>query len=61
MKILIEATSVGVLLVLGSMVLPKCPSAFEMFILGFLFHVLCEIAGVNRWYCKNGVACKKLV
>ena len=25
----------------------------------FIRHILCEYLGVNKWYCKNGVACKK--
>ena len=28
------------------------------FITGFLFHITCEITGVNKWYCVNGNACK---
>jgi O-antigen/teichoic acid export membrane protein len=28
------------------------------FITGCLVHVLCQITGINKWYCKNGVACK---
>ena len=31
----------------------------SLFITGFLIHVLCELVGVNKWYCKNGAACKK--
>jgi hypothetical protein len=29
-----------------------------LFLIGFTFHVLCEITGVNDWYCKNRVKCK---
>lgn len=28
------------------------------FITGCLIHILCELSGINKWYCKNGVACK---
>jgi O-antigen/teichoic acid export membrane protein len=28
------------------------------FITGCLVHILCQVTGVNKWYCKNGVACK---
>jgi H+/Cl- antiporter ClcA len=27
---------------------------------GFLFHLVAELSGVNKWYCKNGNACKKV-
>ena len=30
------------------------------FITGCLIHILCEISGTNKWYCTNGVACKKI-
>ena len=29
------------------------------FLIGFLFHIFCEISGINKWYCVNGNACKK--
>ena len=29
------------------------------FLTGFLFHIFCEIFGINKWYCINGNACKK--
>ena len=28
-----------------------------LFLTGFLIHLLCEVFGVNKWYCKNGFAC----
>ena len=28
------------------------------FLIGFFIHIICEIIGVNKWYCKNGFACK---
>lgn len=28
-----------------------------LFLTGFLIHILSEVFGLNRWYCKNGVAC----
>lgn len=34
------------------------PQVFlSFFITGCLIHLLCEYSGVNKWYCKNGVAC----
>ena len=31
----------------------------SLFLTGFFIHLLCEFSGVNKWYCKNGYACKK--
>ena len=30
-----------------------------LFLTGFLGHLLFEITGINKWYCKNGYACLK--
>ena len=30
----------------------------SFFLTGFLFHLICQVIGANRWYCKNGNACK---
>ena len=30
-----------------------------LFLTGFVAHLLCEFLGVNKWYCKNGNACKR--
>lgn len=27
---------------------------------GFLIHLLFEITGSNKWYCKHGTACRKI-
>lgn len=29
------------------------------FATGFIFHLLCEWFGVNKWYCKGGFACSR--
>ena len=28
------------------------------FIYGAITHLLCEISGINKWYCKHGRACR---
>lgn len=30
---------------------------YTLFVTGFLGHLLCEATGLNRWYCRSGVAC----
>tara|TARA_Y100000768_G_scaffold387762_1_gene380184 strand:- start:2525 stop:2785 length:261 start_codon:yes stop_codon:yes gene_type:complete len=30
----------------------------SLFFTGFATHLLLEVVGLNKWYCKNGVACK---
>ena len=65
LAVLIEAAAVGAVLapfLLLAMVLVKPTSAISIlligFVLGFLFHLLCELLRVNRWYCTHGHACK---
>ena len=29
-----------------------------LFLTGFTAHLFFEVVGANKWYCKNGVACK---
>ena len=33
----------------------------SLFFTGFLVHIICQYSGINKWYCTNGNACKKLV
>ena len=35
-------------------VMEKC-----LFLTGFIIHIFCEYAGLNKWYCKHGRACLK--
>lgn len=30
-----------------------------LFLTGFIIHLVCELSGINKWYCKNGNACSK--
>ena len=30
-----------------------------LFLTGFFIHLGCEVTGINRWYCRNGVACRR--
>lgn len=30
-----------------------------LFFTGVSVHLLCEVLGINKWYCKNGNACTK--
>jgi len=30
----------------------------NLFLIGFIVHLLCEWVGLNKRYCKNGYACK---
>jgi len=69
--LLTEAAAIGVLtVVLGYLVvfcmdklrLPlskEYSMAVGFFVLGATIHLFCEFTGVNRWYCKNGHACKR--
>lgn len=65
MNVFIEAT------VVGAMLAPALAWAMHQFqpqttvgilvigfILGFLFHLICEAVGINKMYCRYGAACQ---
>jgi hypothetical protein len=31
----------------------------SLFLTGVIAHLVFEYTGINKWYCKNGVACRK--
>jgi hypothetical protein len=64
MQVLIEAATVGAMLaplMLLGLRLVNTASASQIlllgFLLGFFFHLFCEVIGLNRWYCRFGAAC----
>ncbi len=60
-KVLIEALFVGILLVVvGKFTLGNNTDVKKLFITGVIVHIICEIVGLNKWYCKNGAACRGL-
>jgi hypothetical protein len=59
-KVLIEAIFVGILLVVVGMFTLKTKKIVPLFLTGALVHIICEIVGLNKWYCKNGSACTGL-
>ena len=66
--ILLEAPAVGLGLVIvmlplhaaamrvfGKKAMSHLWLAAQVFVAGALFHVLCEVTGLNRWYCRDRV------
>lgn len=72
-KLLIEASFVGLSLVIfGTLIsyiiamisdrntkfLKNISMYIALFLIGFLLHIIFDIGGLNKWYCKNCAGCK---
>ena len=70
-KLLIEILVVGILttiigLIISYIMMGESSKNFKhwtrvglsYFITGALIHIICEFTNINKWYCKNGNACK---
>lgn len=59
-KVLIEAAFVGAFF---NIVYNQIPEniPFKVFVTAAIIHIAWEILGINRWYCKNGAACEKVI
>lgn len=63
-----EAFVVGFIIVIIGSFIQKIPkitmvkiddAIIKLFLIGVTTHVLCELFGINKWYCTNGAACSK--
>ena len=73
MSLAAEVVFVGVLVVVLGLIIHMFSSHYykhdmnnlwiysaHLFIIGIATHLICEGSGLNRYYCKNGAACKGL-
>ena len=63
-KLFLEASMVGIITTIFYLFLEfitpkKTYKILLLFLAGFLIHLIFQITGVNKLYCKNCVACKK--
>ena len=60
MQLVFETIIIGILtLILYLFIEKNIKNMYlRIFILGASIHLFCEFTGINRWYCKNGNACK---
>tara|TARA_A100001015_G_C14332974_1_gene460062 strand:- start:47 stop:229 length:183 start_codon:yes stop_codon:yes gene_type:complete len=60
MQLVFETIIIGILtLILYFFIEKNIKNMYlRIFILGASIHLFCEFTGINRWYCKNGNACK---
>ncbi len=63
-KLLVEALAVGAMtalaLAIARLITPITTIREALivgFVIGFLFHLGCQVSGINAWYCKHGAAC----
>ena len=63
--LIIEAIIVGLIVIVIGCIIShflgrSCDQKqiITLFLTGVITHVLCEITGANKWYCKNGHACQ---
>ena len=73
MNLLQESIFVGVIIILVEVIISKIFICFEfalskqydkyiiLFLVGVFTHVLCEVIGLNKLYCKYGNACISLI
>jgi hypothetical protein len=63
-NLLIEALAVGAMtalaLCIARLVTPISTIREALivgFVIGVVFHLGCQVSGINAWYCKHGAAC----
>ena len=72
-KLLIEAFIIGLSVVIFGTIISYIIAIIEdknikflknismyiaLFLIGFILHIIYDIAGLNKWYCKNCAGCK---
>ncbi len=70
----IEALIVGILVVIIGLLIHLSANYFmkhdlnnlvvysaHLFVIGVAVHLFCEFTNINKYYCKHGDACKKLI
>ena len=62
--VVIVVLIIGVLLHYGSLAIYGAHDLNDMkvycahlVVIGAMTHLVCEMTGINTWYCKNGIAC----
>lgn len=55
-NLLIEAFLVGIITLLSSFIF-NLSKKYNIFMMGFFIHIICDITKLNKYYCKHGYAC----